>query len=99
MATPVYKFWRMRPTEAWYQLSEDERNAHMAQTREALQKVGAKSLIMCTPVWSAGQWLLCGVEEFPDVDAVQTHAELLNAMEHARYADSESMLGTEWPPA
>jgi hypothetical protein len=98
MASPVYKFWRSRPTEAWYQLSEEEQNAHMAQVQEARRTVGGKTIIMCTPAWSAQQWLLCGVEEFPDVDAAQRHTQLLNELGHFRYTTGESMLSTQWPP-
>ncbi|MBN1583296.1 MAG: hypothetical protein JXA89_21480 [Anaerolineae bacterium] len=98
MAEPIYKFWMSRPTEAWYQLSEEEKNAHMAQSQEALHKVGGKTMIQCSPVWSNQEWLLCGVEEFPDMDAVQKHAELLFAIDHFRYLDGKSMLGTKWPP-
>jgi hypothetical protein len=99
MATPTYKFWRSRPTEAWYQLSKDEQDKHTAQMEQALQKAGGKRIVACTPAWSTPQWLLCGVEVFPDVEAVQKHTELIYALDHFRYFESETMLGTEWPPA
>ena len=94
----IYKFWMSRATEVWYQLSEEEQNKHTAKIREALQQVGGKIVLHCTPAWSNEHWLLCGVEEFPDTDAVQKHTELLFNLGHFRYFDGQSMLAVKWPP-
>jgi hypothetical protein len=99
MAEPVYKFWRSRPKEAWYQLSEEEQNAHMAKSVQALETVGGKKIITCTPAWSTEDWLLCGVEEFPSVEAVQQHTQLLFDIDHFRHFEGESTLGSEWQPS
>ena len=98
MADPVYKFWKSKLKEAWYQLSEEEQNKHMAQVQEALHKVGGKTVIQCTPAWSTEEWILCGVEEFPSVEAVQQHTEILYQLNHSRYLESQSLLGIKWPP-
>jgi hypothetical protein len=97
MAGPIYKFFQTRFTESWYQLSETEQNAHQAKVEEALKKVGGKTILMCTPVWSTEKWLGCGVEEFPDTEAVQNYAQLLYQMGHYRYLDGTSMLAVKWP--
>jgi hypothetical protein len=99
MAGPVYKFWRSRMKGAWYQLSEEEQNAPLAKAQEALEKVGAKTIVMATPVWANEEWTLCGVEEFPSVEAVQEHTQLLFDIDHHRYSEGESMLATKWPPS
>jgi hypothetical protein len=99
MAGPIYKIWMVKPTEAYYQLSEEERNNFNATHQANLEKVGAKSIIMCLGAWSTNQWGLFGVEEFPDIEAVQKHTALQVEGDHFRYTDSFSMLGTEWPPA
>ena len=98
MADPVYKFWKAKLKEAWYQLSEEEQNQLFAQAQEMLHKVGGKTLILCTPTWSAEQWALCGVEEFPSAEAVQQHTEILYRLNHFRYLDTQSLLATKWPP-
>jgi len=98
MAGPVYKFWRMRPKGAWYQLSEEEQNAHMTKLEEALEKVGGKETIACTTIWADEQWLLYGVEQFPSIEAVQEHTQLLFDMGHFRLTEGESTLGIEWQP-
>ena len=96
---PIYKLWMMKPTEAYFRLSEQERDALAAKSADALKQVGGKTIIMCTPMWSAEQWALFGVEEFPDIEAVQKHTEFLFAMQWLRYMEGVSMLGTQWPPA
>jgi hypothetical protein len=96
MAGKVYKFWKMRFKEAWYELSEEEQSAQMAKVVEALEKAGGKSIITCSTFWSDEKWMAHGVEEFPSVKAAQQHAQLLLEMGHFRYAEGESTLGTEW---
>ncbi len=99
MAGPIYKFWMSRLTEAWYSLSEEEQNTLVAKTQGALENIGGKTIIMATPAWSAEKWMLCGVEEFPDIEAVQEHTQRLFELGHYRYMECTSMLATEWPPS
>ena len=99
MANPIYKMWKSKPTEAWYQLSQEARDRHLAQIEEALEHAGGKRVVTCTPIWAAEQWLAFGIEEFPDIEAVQRHAEILYELDHFRYFAGESTLGTEWPPS
>ena len=94
MAQLVYKLWTARPREAWYQLSQDERNSLMARVIAALEKVGAKSVVLCDGSWSSEQWLFFGIEEYPDIEAVQAHAHLLNEIQWFRYVESTTALGT-----
>ena len=97
MAGPIYKFYQTRFTESWYQLSEADQNAHQAKSQEALKTVGGKTVLACTPVWSTENWLVCGVEEFPDIDAVQNYSALLHQLGHYRYFEGTSMLAVKWP--
>ena len=48
MAKPIYKFFMARFSEAWYQLSEEERNSLVAKFDEALEKAGGKRIICDT---------------------------------------------------
>jgi hypothetical protein len=99
MSEPIYKLWMMKPTEAYYQLSEEEQNNLVAKLQEALQKVGGKTIVMCTSVWSNEQWMFFGIEEFPDVEAVQKLSELHTELDWFRYVEGFSMLGTKWSPS
>lgn len=95
MAQAIYKLYLFKPTEAWYQLSEDDKNNQITKVQEALKKVGGKEIISCFSGWNSEQWLGWGVEKFPDIDAVQKHHTLLVSMNWFRYVDSNSYLGTE----
>jgi hypothetical protein len=96
MAGPIYKLWMFKYTDAWYQLSEEEQSDFLAKLREAYEKVGGKMVIACNSTWSSEQWTAFGLDEFPDIDAVQEFTELLNEYDHFRYIESISVLGTGW---
>ena len=95
MAKPIYKFFMVRFLEAWYQLSEEERNSRLAKLNEALEKVGGKRPIICDSSWSSDQWSIAGVEEFPNIEAVQSFTATLTELDWSRYVESISVLGTE----
>ena len=92
----IYKFFQVRFTEPWYQLSQEEQTSLMAKVDDALEKVGGKRIILCDSSWSSEQWPGFGIEEFPDAEAVQKHSELLNELNWLRYIESRTLLGTEW---
>jgi hypothetical protein len=95
MAEPIYKFFMGRFLEAWYQLSEEEQNSLTAKLDEALEKVGAKRPILCDTNWSSDQWLIAGVEEFPNIEAVQNYTAALQELSWFRYCESINVLGTK----
>ena len=96
MAGPIYKLWMFKYTDAWYQLSEEERKNHYPKIQEAYEKVGGKLFIACSSDWSSEQWLAFGLDEFPDIEAVQEFTEILRKQDHFRYIESMSILGTKW---
>jgi hypothetical protein len=99
MAEPIYKLWMSKPTEAWYQLSEEERASLQAKEQEAMEKVGGKMVIVCNSIWSSEPYVLFGVNEYPDIEAAQKHAELSWEHQHFRYFEAKTLLGTVWPPS
>ncbi len=98
MAQPVYKLWMAKWSEAWYQLSEDEQQQHMAKIEAALEQVGGKGIILCNSGWASEQWQFWGVEQYPDIEAAQKHSALLTELNHFRYLESKTILGTEFQP-
>jgi len=98
MAQPIYKFFMARFSEAWYQLSEEEQKSFEAKLVEALEKVGAKRLIVCNSSWSSDQWAFAGVEEFPNIEAVQNYIAACNELNLFRYFESTNVLGTKMEP-
>jgi predicted ATP-grasp superfamily ATP-dependent carboligase len=95
MSKPIYKFFMARFSQAWYQLSEEEQNSLTAKLNEALEKVGAKRVILCNSSWSSEQWSFAGAEEFPNVEAVQNHTAALKELNWFRYCESTTVLGTK----
>jgi hypothetical protein len=70
---------------------------------EAFEKAGAKRPIICDSSWSSDQWSFAGVEEFPNIEAVQNYMAALNELNWFRYVEATSILGTKFesklPPA
>jgi hypothetical protein len=67
----------------------------LTQVAEALNIAGGKELVICDAGWSNERWPLFGVEEFPDLEAVQRHEQLLADLNWFLYAASRTTLGTE----
>jgi hypothetical protein len=97
MAQPIYKLWQARPTQAWHQLSKEEQQRMLGLVTEALNTAGGKELVICDAAWSNERWPFFGVEEFPNLEAVQRHEQILTDLNWLRYADSRTTLGTEMP--
>jgi len=94
MAQPIYKLWQGRFTEAWHQLPEEEQQRLLGAVEEALNAVGGKELVICDAAWSNERWPYFGVEEHPDLEAVQRHDRMLTDLNWLRYMESRSTLGT-----
>ncbi len=99
MAGPVYKLFVLKFKQPWYQLSQEEQQALFAKGDAAFKEVGGKSIITCDASWSSEQWPGFGVEEFPDIEALQTYSRRLQELNWFRYFESETMLGTKWEPS
>lgn len=99
MTQPIYKLWLMkRPTEAYFQLSEAERDEHFAKLEKALEEVGGKMVIFCDSAWSSEQWQAFGVEEYPNIEALQKLTAIHEEIQHFRYLESMTVLGTKSDP-
>ena len=99
MTGPLYKLWQSKWTAAWYELSPDQQNALIAQVNEALERVGGKSIILCDASWTTEQWPVFGVEEFPNLEALQEHSAILASFNWPRYMESTTVVGTAWREA
>ncbi len=95
MATPIYKAFLVRLTDAWYQLSEEERDVLVKKIDEAREQVGGKTVMLCDSGWSSEKWPTFGVEVYPSIEAVQKHAAMLTDLCWYRYIESFSVLGVE----
>jgi hypothetical protein len=95
MAQSIYKLWQGRMTEAWHQLPQQEQQRLLSQVMDALNSVGGRELVICDAAWSNERWPIFGVEEFPDLEAVQRHEQMLIDLNWLRYIESRTTLGTE----
>jgi hypothetical protein len=95
MAETIYKFFTGRFLEAWYQLSNEQQDSLVAKLNEALEKAGAKRLILCNTNWSSDQWSWAGVEEFPNIESVQKYMAVLQELNWFRYCEGSNVLGTK----
>jgi len=50
--------------------------------------------VFCNAGWSTEQWAEFGVEEFPDLAAVQQFRQALDDINWFRYVDTRTTLGT-----
>ena len=98
MSEPIYKFFRGKFLPDWYQLSEEEQKSILAKLDEAKAKLGVKTMLLCNTYWSADEWLWAGVEECPNIEAVQKYMAALQELNWERYAEGSSVLGTKWEP-
>lgn len=92
----IYKLWQGRFTEAWYRLPQDEQQRLMGEVTRALDQTAGKRMVTCLSAWSNERWQAFGVEQFPDIEAVQRHEQILMDLAWARYFESQSTLGTEF---
>ena len=98
MAEPIYKIFLGRFLEAWYQLSEEEQKSFVAKLDEAFKKAGGKRQVICNSSWSSDQWSIAGIEEFPNIEAVQNYMAAVSELKLFRYVESTSVLGTKMEP-
>ena len=96
MAKTIYKLYMLKSTEAWYQLSSEEQASIMQKSQEHMEKAGGKAIVLSDCSWSSEEYLIFGVEEYPDIEAEQKHAKFMSDMGWFRYSDSKVILGTKW---
>ena len=94
MSQPIHMLYLIKRKEAWYQLSDEEKNFITKQTLEATTKAGGKRLIICDATWSSGDCEFFELTEFPEISAVQKRIELYEQINIFRYYEISTILGT-----
>ena len=99
---PIYKLYMMKPKEAWFALSKEEQRALIKSdsdlSRKMMSRLGGRSILSCDCFWSTEDWLLFGVEEYPDIEAVQEYTRAFREMGWFKYFESRILLGTPEMP-
>ena len=96
MSEPIYQLVLGKSyTEAWYQLSKEERDSLWSRVMEVDQRAGAKWHIVCNSRWADEEIFHWGVIEYPNLEAYLKKVEELEAMGWWRYFSAKSILGTK----
>lgn len=95
MAKKIYQLFLMRFSEAGYQLSQEERDAIIAEQTESFEKAGGKNIVFGDATWSNEEWQYFGVNEYPDIESLQEHTKRLEEIPWFRYVKSKVILGNE----
>lgn len=87
-------FAKMKP--AFFELSEEERNAFMAKDRANLDALGMKAISMVDCSMSDEEWDYIGVEGWPSMEAVAQREAFENEeLQISRYVAYKTHVGVE----
>lgn len=97
MSKKLYKLCLIRGyTEAYYQLSEEEKKQLWDQVTQAIEKAGAQ---MATPYyncrWSNDKYLAFFTMEYPNIESAMMDTAGVEKAGLFRYIVSETILGVE----
>jgi len=93
----VIRIWMSRPSNVYYDMSEDEQRILWDKLAKKYKELGIKTIIECKTNWSNEECVGFGVEELPDMVCVQALAKFqLEELEWPRYFISETYLGTPY---
>jgi hypothetical protein len=79
--------------EAYYQLSPEVRDQFWARVGENTRAAGTKNLLICYARWSNEAYTAWGIDEFPNLQAVQQSTRANEKNEHFRYIEAETYEG------
>ena len=96
MSQPVYLLVLGKGhTEAWYQLSQEERDKIWFKVIEIDQRAGAKWQVLCNSRWADEEIFNWGVIEYPSMEAYQKKVAELEELGWWRYFSAKTILGTK----
>ncbi len=81
--------------EAYYQLSKEERDQFWTGNGENDRVTGAKNLLICDSRWCNETYAAWGIQEYPDLQAVQKATRANEDNQHFRYIEAATYLGTK----
>ncbi|MFT3893116.1 MAG: hypothetical protein QM730_15915 [Anaerolineales bacterium] len=91
---PIYHLFLVRGyREAYYQLSPEGRDQLWARVGESSQAAGAKTIVGCYSRWSNETYPAWGIEEYPNLQALQQSARTNEKNQHFRYLEAETYNG------
>ena len=95
MTEPIYLLVIGKgPTEAWYGLSEEERDRLWAKVKEIDERAGGKWQLLCNSRWADEEVFDWGVLEYPDMESYRKKVAELEQLAWWRYFSAKTILGT-----
>jgi len=92
---PIIRLMFAKVKEAFYALSEEEKQEFMLKDRKNWEELGCKILMMIDCRWSNEEWDYVGIEEWPTIEALEKRAKFeFEKLQKFRYAESKTYLGT-----
>jgi hypothetical protein len=92
---PIIRLMFAKVKEAFYELSEKEQMEFMVKDRKNWEELGCNVLMMIDCRWSTEEWNYIGVEEWPNIEALEKRAKFeFEELQKFRYAESKTYLGT-----
>ena len=92
---PIIRLLFAKVKEAFYDLSEEEKNKFMRKDRENLDELGGKVLMMVDCRWSNEEWNYIGIEEWSSLEALEKRVKFeYEELEKFRIVESKTYLGT-----
>ena len=80
--------------ESWYELSEQEQDAMLADVNESLDAVGGRRIVSARCEWSTPDFQFFGVEEYPGIGALREHMERQREIGFTDYLEETYVVGT-----
>lgn len=96
MSQPIYKMYYAKFNDAWYRLSPEEQEDLLRKVREARDATGGKRVMACDCRWANEAWDMFGIEEYPNIEAVQIHTKAMQELGWYGYVEANSILGIDW---
>jgi len=95
---PIIRVFFARLKEAWFEYSEEEKQEYMGKDRENIKELGGRLMAMCDCRWSNDEWQFFGVEEWPNMEAVQKRVKFEDEeLESSRFVKRMTFLGSHEP--
>ena len=92
---PIIRLMFAKIKEAFYKLSEEEKQEFMLKDRKNLDELGMKLIMTCDCRWSNEEWDFVGIEEWPTIEALEKRGKFeKEELEVYRYVESKTYLGT-----
>ena len=95
MSPSIHVLYLIKRKEAWYQLSNEDKNTLTQETLAATIRAGGKRLSICDATWSSGDCEFFELTKFPNFAAVQRRIDFYEQANIFRYYDISTILGSE----